>query len=291
MDCQFTVALRFVAVAGLAFLGCASNADTDTTDDEIISGVRETESAGVLVQWLEDGTPAHCTGVLVSPRVVVTSGHCVNVPASPWQFTGEVPNARPKRVAFASTETVLFGKVADDSAAHDVALLILTAPVATGLSKFPAIQATEPTAAELYFSVGRVRAGEPTSSLLRSPKFNLVKTQEADIAPFVWEGVGRNFMEGGDSGGPVINTKNGSVVALNRSHVERGGTFHSVYQRLLPARAAILEFIKQADRVNVASAPKRCVSTGVALAEKSKATFAGLTCECETAGQRLFCKL
>jgi secreted trypsin-like serine protease len=131
--------MRFWLV-GLALAGCAGEAELGSTRRAIVSGEVALEDQAVVAVYLgwDDGTDRLCTGTLVSPRVVLTAGHCLRDADTATRFdVGFGTDVREVPEFDAVTWAGAVGHMVDPDLSfdsptegHDVGLVLLDAPSA-----------------------------------------------------------------------------------------------------------------------------------------------------------------
>lgn len=209
MRASASLSLLF-GVSLLAVAGCgAEPADDDaaSNDDAIVGSMQ----AGVAtafpeaVQILHGNGVDYCTGVLVSPTVVLGAAHCI------WgtSYTVKAPFA-----AGAPTRKVVRSKVlsrgySNDPASPDVGMLVLSAPIELAQYGVPTSIGAEADRGTSYqgVAVGRGREAR-TAPLVRSTLLTITTGKSAGYdtglrTPY--------YSTGGDSGGPLFLVEGGNV--------------------------------------------------------------------------------
>lgn len=156
----FTALLALVAAPA-----CADEAPAPPTPEHPIAFV-----AGPIINGFAPDAPRHeatvallqrsgssiypdifCSGTLISPDVVVTAAHCLEVrkgkrvsaapPSSVAVYVGDATYSDPDGLAYAAVETVLHPSYNPSSLANDIALIRISPPVAH-VAPVPALPAS-----------------------------------------------------------------------------------------------------------------------------------------------------
>lgn len=157
------------------------------------------------VQILHGNGEDYCTGVLVSPKVVLGAAHCIwgtayaiKAPFAPGAPTRKVVSSR-----------VVTRRYSEDPAAHDVGVLVLDRAIELSAYAIPTdVGAVADEGAELRgIAVGRQREAR-TAPLVRSKEMPITSG-----APFGYATGLRTpyFSSGGDSGGPLFLVEDGRI--------------------------------------------------------------------------------
>jgi len=199
--------------------GCAVEPAADeaaSTDEAIV----ESMQAGLAtafpeaVQILHGNGVDYCTGVLVSPTVVLGAAHCI------WgtAYTVKAPFApgAPSRKVVRSK--VLSRNYSNDAASPDVGILVLDAPIKLTQYGIPTSIGAEADRGTSYKGVAVGRSLEArTAPLVRSTLLTITSGKSAGYdtglrTPY--------YSTGGDSGGPLFLVEGGrlthKVVAVER---------------------------------------------------------------------------
>jgi hypothetical protein len=205
---------------GLSLLaGCAAEStgdDSASTDEAIV----ESMQAGTATEFPESVQILHgngvdyCTGVLVSPTVVLGAAHCI------WgtAYTVKAPFApgAPSRKVVRSK--VLSRNYSNDAASPDIGILVLDAPITLAHYGIPTNigAAADRGTSFKGVAVGRSREAR-TAPLVRSTVLTITSGKSAGYdtglhTPY--------YSTGGDSGGPLFLVEAGrithKVVAVER---------------------------------------------------------------------------
>jgi hypothetical protein len=190
--------------------GCAVEPAADegaSTDEAIVTSMQAGPATAFpeAVQILMGNGVDYCTGVLVSPTVVLGAAHCI------WgtAYTVKAPFA-----AGAPTRKVVRSKVlsrgySNDAAAPDVGMLVLDAPIKLAQYGVLTSIGAQADSGRSYqgVAVGRSRE-ERTAPLVRSTLLTITSGKSAGYdtglhTPY--------YSTGGDSGGPLFLVEAGKV--------------------------------------------------------------------------------
>jgi len=190
--------------------GCAAEpaADESGSTDEAIVGSMQAGAATAFpeaVQILSGNGVDYCTGVLVSPTVVLGAAHCI------WgtSYTVKAPFApgAPSRKVVRSK--VLSRGYSNDAASPDVGVLVLDAPIKLAQYGIPTSVGAAADSGSSFqgVAVGRSREAR-TAPLVRSTLLTITsgKSEGYDTGlhtPY--------YSTGGDSGGPLFLVEGGKV--------------------------------------------------------------------------------
>ena len=205
---------------GLSLLaGCAADPATDeseSTDEAIVESMQAGTATAFpeSVQILHGNGVDYCTGVLVSPTVVLGAAHCI------WgtAYTVKAPFApgAPSRKVLRSK--VLSRNYSNDAASPDIGILVLDAPITLPQYGIPTNISAEADRGTTYkgIAVGRSKEAR-TAPLVRSTLLTITSGKSAGYdtglhTPY--------YSTGGDSGGPLFLVEAGrithKVVAVER---------------------------------------------------------------------------
>ncbi|MDB4933679.1 MAG: hypothetical protein JWP87_651 [Labilithrix sp.] len=204
-------------LAGCAGETGAKDADQAASTDEAIVGSMQAGTATAFpeaVQILHGNGVDYCTGVLVSPTVVLGAAHCI------WgtAYTVKAPFAAgaPSRKVVRSK--VLSRAYSNDAASPDVGVLVLDEPIELAHYGIPTSIGAEADNGRSYegVAVGRSREAR-TAPLVRSTVLTITSGKPSGYdtglrTPY--------YSTGGDSGGPLFLVEGGTlthkVVAVER---------------------------------------------------------------------------
>ena len=200
----------FVALSIAVALGCAAEPPSGRPgvgEIEIVDGTRESGYPSVVLLFSGGGL---CTASIISPRVVLTAGHCVRVNGDgavmrPSSFEVYVGTGAGGGGGFTNRYSVAAVHIPEgasgtigDGRASDVAILVLTT-----------------RASETPMMIGRSSPGDLIGSEITAIGFGQTPTSEAG-AKFRTTAVVEGYMGGlvfvdpavcqGDSGGPLIGS-------------------------------------------------------------------------------------
>ena len=207
----------FVGLSLLAACAAEPAGDESASTDEAIVASMQAGTATAFpesVQILHGNGVDYCTGVLVSPTIVLGAAHCI------WgtAYTVKAPFApgAPSRKVVRSK--VLSRDYANNAAAPDVGMLVLDAPITLpqyGVLTSVGTQADRGTSFK-GVAVGRSYEAR-TAPLVRSTLLTITSGKPSGYdtglrTPY--------YSTGGDSGGPLFLVENGrlthKVVAVER---------------------------------------------------------------------------
>jgi hypothetical protein len=196
--------------------GAAQGVDEKTgqVSSAIIGGtVASNYPEAALVDMLQNGQQfAACSGVVVSPYVVMTAGHCIAA-ATDWNITAPYASGQ---TAHASSGAVYdyyppVGSETVDPDFHDVGVVILD--TAIGLVQYPVVAAQPLENGAEVVNIGRIQNGNFSSTdLFVGPP---VAISDGTSVGYPYDYQAPDVIESGDSGGPVETLAGGVVVAVN----------------------------------------------------------------------------
>lgn len=216
LESIFRFRLGMLAIAALSF-GCAAVPDpTDEEElDELEAGGTEapiiggTKATGYPEAALIDMNGSACSGALISPKVVLTAGHCVGGFSS---FSVTLPFAGGQKASGT-------GKIYDynnnsqyvDPNTHDVGVIVLSK--ALSIDKFPLVANKGVPNGTKVQNIGRINNGSfsNTALFISQP----LSVNDAKSYGFPFDYIASEVIQPGDSGGPVVVANTHNIVAVN----------------------------------------------------------------------------
>lgn len=215
LDPLFRFRPGMLALAALV-AGCAATSDPSEQDDmdELEAGGQEapiiggTKATSYPEAALIDFSGSACSGALITPRVVLTAGHCI----AGNSFSVTLPFANNQK----STGK---GMVLDynnssqyvDPNTHDVGLVVLDK--ALSIASYPLVANKGVPDGTKVQNIGRINNGQFSSTALFISQPLSVK--DAKSAGFPFDYIANEVIQPGDSGGPVVVAGTHNIVAVN----------------------------------------------------------------------------
>lgn len=210
-----------LALAAL-FVGCA--AAPDPSDDEIdetevggqqeepiIGGAKATSYPEATLIDMGHGTTIQsaCSGALITPKVVLTAGHCIG-DYSLFQVTLPFANGQKAKGKGMVLDYVSNGQYVDPNQ-HDVGLIVLDK--ALSLSAYPLVANKGVPDGTKIQNIGRIDNGafSNTALFISQP----VAINDAKSSGFPFDYIATEVIQSGDSGGPVVVAGTHDIVAVN----------------------------------------------------------------------------
>ncbi len=154
----------------------------------------------VLVDMYREGTwVSICSGALVSPRVVLTAGHCV-FGFDGWRVTAPFAGGEQRVASGAIVYDYQTSAEYVDPSLHDVGLVFLSDAIS--LDAYPALATAKLAKGTLVENVGRIDDGQAsyTGLFVGAP----VPVSDGATWGFPHSYVTKEVIQSGDSGGPVF---------------------------------------------------------------------------------------
>lgn len=192
----------------LGLVACGGEPAIGSSDSDIVDGDLASRYAyAALVDAELEGGVGHCSGAVIAPRVALTAGHCVHG-FGPWRVT--TPFAGGQVVTASRGETFDWLTTPDDPRPdmHDIGLLYLDEPIT--LDAYPELARDGRAEGSKVRYVGRIDDGEISHNALFVG--DAVRAHDgADVGwPFTFRTT--HYVEKGDSGGPVVLSKDRMVI-------------------------------------------------------------------------------
>jgi hypothetical protein len=174
---------------------------------------------------IQGGTPATdypeavlvngCSGVLLSPLLALTAGHCH---AATYSIVA--PNAGGQTSSGTRSLTNFTGNA---SASLDIRVVVLETPIV--LEQYATLRSAPVPAGTVVRDIGRTLNGSHTTQLWISPPVTIVGNGSTYGFPFNY-GARPDISQGGDSGGPIVVNGTHDVVGLVDTDICPSGCEH-----------------------------------------------------------------
>jgi len=199
--------------------------DAVRTQEPIVGGTATSAypEAALLLVHFTPSEGGYCTAALIAPQVVLTAGHCVylgtGLMAGSWDVS--LPDNRGQMATATSGITYDYSMNNPMGQAlpalHDIGLVFLDKPMKVDPSQCPTLGQKALKAGTDVVSLGRIQNGAATDTVFASPT---IPVTDGSSAGYPNTYTGTDFLEEGDSGGPVElpNTTPHQIIAVNSSH-------------------------------------------------------------------------
>jgi hypothetical protein len=144
-----------------------------------------------------------CSGVLLSPLVALTAGHCGGA-----TYTIVAPTAGNQTTSSNHSLTNYTGNAADSL---DIRVVLLETPIVLG--RYATLRSAPVPAGTVVRDLGRTLNGTKTTRLWLSPPVTIIANGTGYGFPYNY-GARPDISQGGDSGGPIVVDGTHEVVGL-----------------------------------------------------------------------------
>ncbi|MBK8251598.1 MAG: S1 family peptidase [Polyangiaceae bacterium] len=239
-------ALRFrpgMFVLAALFLGCAAAPNTQDEDiDELEAGGEEAPIIGgskatgypeatLIDMGYGSNIQSACSGALITPKVVLTAGHCIGN-FTDFYVTLPFANGQKAKGKGQVYDYTSNGNYVEPNQ-HDLGLIVLSTPLS--IANYPLVANKPVPDGTKIQNIGRIDNGQFSNTALFISQPIAVK--DAKNSGFPFDYITSEVIQPGDSGGPVVVAGTHNIVAVNSG--AGGGT------QVLAKTDLIASWIKQ----------------------------------------------
>lgn len=199
MSARWTVGL----VVAAAVAACGQGEPTATLSQAIVDGSPATAYPEAVTLTSDGYIP--CSGVLLTPTVVLSAGHCRGHMSS---YAVVAPNSGGQSAHGSASWSPYTGSPAKSP---DVMLVFLDTPI--HLATYPTLQAGAVAAGTQVVDIGRTLNGAIGTSDNESPPVTIEGPATSLGFPYSYEAL-PDLSENGDSGGPIMLAGTHTIVAI-----------------------------------------------------------------------------